>query len=87
MRSVAIVIGTVALGIIWASMWRLMWLRKAARLADASIKRARPIAGMTHMDEAVRDQSSRRRRERDQVIARLNREFPVGRPRFLHRVG
>lgn len=62
------------------------------RVADDTIdeliaaKRARPRPGMESIDQALRDRSARRRRERDKALEAVRREFDNPRPK-LHRVG
>lgn len=73
------------IGIGWALLWRRMWLEAARRRDAVRIRPLRVIPGMEKADEALRDQTARRREAEAAALAEFTRQRRSGKPR-LHRV-
>lgn len=75
---------TAFLTIVWALLWRRVWLEEARRRDAVRIRPLRVIPGMEKADEALRDRTARRREADEAARAEFIRQRRSGKPR-LHR--
>lgn len=77
MKGLAVTLVTIGLAAVWGGLWRVSWLNAEARAVEQRIRRnrAKPIAGMTVIDEALRDRTASRREEEERALIDFRREW------------